>query len=386
MPDLMNCIFFLSKGRKMGTVALPSFLGTPEDRAKVVDAYNTTSSDLRTALSEKITSFSTGLDGVFDKAVGIAKNIGEKIRTDTIDLPSALKRVQGALKGSRSDLTKIASSTEKMIMGELTGSDKSTNYVRTVTDVARGLELMVGEGKQVIDSFKNGGYDQVSSMVGFISDLTNTPGLKLFDLGAEAAILRGVMDEVSSWGIPSLVDGILKGQNDYTKYTVIKRSAERISTSSSLDVLLAYAQVNSNKSTCKIGTGGDNKDDQGVLIPCVPIYENVGANALNANTPDFATRVLSNFAFVAGITAADYPSQLAKLEQLMGLLKPDWFWTQRAGQQVWNLGTLGTASEDAVTLFLSSDKYRDAILTAPFYSPMRVEELVSTMYPLTTEN
>ena len=54
----------------MGLVALPSFLGTPEDRTKVVDAYNTTTSELRTALSEKITSFSSGLDGVFDKARG----------------------------------------------------------------------------------------------------------------------------------------------------------------------------------------------------------------------------------------------------------------------------------------------------------------------------
>lgn len=385
MPDLMNPYFFF-KVRKMGLVALPSFLGTPEDRTKVVDAYNTTTSELRTALSEKITSFSSGLDGVFDKAVGIAKDVGKKLRTDTIDLPSALKRVQGALKGSRSDLTKIASSTEKLIMGELTGTDKPTNYVKTVTDVARGLELMVGEGKQVIDAFKNGGYDQVSSMVGFISDLTNTPGLKLFDLGAEAAIIRGVLDEVSAWGIPSLVDKVLKDQNDFTKYAVIKRSAERISVSSTLDVLLAYAQVNSSKFTCRIGTGGDNKDGEGNPIPCEPVFENLGANALNANTPDFATRVLSNFAFVPGTTVGDYPAQMVKLEQLMSLLKPNWFWTNRGNERVWNLGTMSTASEDAVTLMLSSPTYRDAMLTAPFYVPMRTQELVDSMYPLTSED
>jgi len=362
----------------MAALALPSFLGSPEDLTKVVDAYGETSSELRTALSSKIDSFTSGLGDAFDKAVSITKGIGEKLRTDTIDLPSALRRVQGVLKGSRADIVKLATSTEKMIMGELTGTDKSTNYVKTATDMARTIELMTSEGRVVIDSFKNGGYNQVSAMVGFISDLTNTPMLKMFDLGAEAAVLRGVVEEVSAWGVPSLIDTVLKDQPDRTKYTVIKRSAERISASSSLDVLLAYANVNSSSYTCKAGTG------EGTGIECEKIYQNIGANALNANTPDFATKVLSNFAFVEGITVADYPSQLTKLVQLMDMLKPDWFWTSRNNDRVWNLGTLCTASEDAVTLFLSSDVYRDAILTAPFYVPMRVEELVNTMYPLTT--
>lgn len=345
----------------MAALALPSFMGTPEDQTKVVDAYNEVDPGLRTSLSEKVTSFASGLDGVFDKTVSIAKGVGEKLRLDTIDLPSAIKRVQGALKGSRSDILKIASSTEKLIMGELTGTDKSTNYVKTVTDVARGLELMVGDGKQVIDSFKNGGYNQVSSMVGFIADLTNSPYLKVFDLGAEAAILRGVLEEVSAWGIPDLIDKVLKDQPDRTKYAVIKRSAERISASSSLDVLLAYARTQAANG------------------------QNIGANALNAATPDFATRVLSNFAFVDGITVGDYPSQLAKLVELLNMLKPDWFLISRNGAVVWNLGPLGTASEDAVKLFLSSPVYRDAMLTAPFYSPARIEELVDEMYPLLSE-
>ena len=344
----------------MAALALPSFLGSPEDKTKVVDAYSEVSSKLRTSLSSKIDVFSSGLDGAFDKAVGITKGIGEKLRTNAIDLPSAIKRVQGALAGSRSDITKIASATEKLIMGELTGTDTSTNYVKSATDIARGVEIIVGDGRTVIDTLKNGGYNQVSSIVNFISDLTGSSLIKTYDLGAEAAILRGVIEEVSGWGIPTLIDSVMKDQSDITKYTVIKRSAERISASSSLDVLLAYANVN--------GTSGLN----------------IGANALNANTPDFATKVLSNFAFVEGVTVADYPTQLAKLVELMNKLKPNWFWTVRGDQQVWNLGTLANASENAVTLFLSSPVYRDAILTAPFYQPARVEELVNTMYPLTT--
>lgn len=77
---------------------------------------------------------------------------------------------------------------------------------------------------------------------------------------------------------------------------------------------------------------------------------------------------------------------MVKLEQLMSLLKPNWFWTNRGNERVWNLGTMSTASEDAVTLMLSSPTYRDAMLTAPFYIPMRTQELVDSMYPLTSED
>lgn len=371
----------------MAALALPSFLGTAEDKAKVVDAYGTTSSEQRNELSSKISNFTSGLGDVFDKTMDIAAGIGEKLRTNVVDLPSAMKRIDRALKGSRSDIVSLARSTEKLIMAELTGTDQNTNYVRTATDVARGIELMTSDGKQIIDSFKNGGYDQVGAMVGFISDLTGNPALKMFDLGAEAAILRGVLDEVSGWGIPQLVDDVLKDQNDRTKYAVIKRSAETISASASIDVLLAYARTrNSNKIGCEPGTQPGNQGGPGGEdLPCIPIYGNLGAAALQAAKPDFAQKVLAQFAFVDGITVADYPSQLAKLEELMGLLKPDWFWTTRGNKPVWNLGTIYQASENAVELFLSSDKYRDAILTAPFYSPKRVEELVDAMYPLTTE-
>lgn len=363
----------------MAALALPSFLGTPEDAVKIVDAYGETSSEQRNALSTKIESFTSGLGDVFDKTMDIAAGIGEKIRTNAIDLPSAMKRVQRALKGSRSDILSLARSTEKLIMSELTGVDNSTKYVRTVTDVARGLELMTSDGKQIIDAFKNGGYDQVSAMVGFMSDLTGNPALKVFDLGAEAAILRGVVDEISAWGIPSLVDDVLKGHNDQTKYAVIKRSGGNISASSSLDVLLAYAKVTSDTNyTC---SNGKEPNDPA----CEKVYNNIGSNALQAQTPDFATKVLANFAFVAGVTTGDYPEQLRKLEELLNLLKPDWFWTTRGTKPVWNLGPMSQSSENAVTLFLSSDKYRDAILTAPFYQPMRALELMDSMYPLVTE-
>lgn len=367
----------------MAALTLPSFLGTPDDQAKVVDAYNEVSSELRTNLSSKITSFTSGLDDAFNKTVGIAKNIGEKLSANTINLPAALRRVQGALAGSRNDILKLATSTEKLIMSELTGVDPNTHYVKTATDVARGLELMVGSGRELIDTFKAGGYNQVSAMVGFISDLTDTPGLKLFDMGAEAAILRGVVEEVSAWGIPSLVDTILKDQPDRTRYAVLKRSAESISHRSNLDTLYAYATVKSKELGRKDLSWIPPTDWDGVNPPWPMIYDvNLGANALNAATPDFAMRVISNFTFDAGTTPANYPEIIVKLTDILSLLKPDWFMTTRGNEPAWNLGTMSQASEDAVTLFLTSDLYRDAILTAPFYRPQSINELVDSMYPL----
>jgi hypothetical protein len=343
----------------MGVLALPTFMGSPNDQPAVVDAYKeSVSPEQRNSLSTKITSFTSGLDGAFDKAVGIAKNIGLKLAADTVNLPTAMARVKRALKGSRNDIMYLARQTEGLIMSELTGQDPNTKYVKTATDVARGLQLLTGDGKDIIKNFKSGDYDQMGAMVNFIGDLTNNPAIKLFDLGAEAAILRGVVEEVSAWGIPSLVDDLLKDQPDRTKYAVLKRSANSISERSNLDTLLAYVNV---------------QNDKGVSL---------GANALNANTPDFAARVLNNYTFDAGTSPKDYPEIITKLVKALDALKPDWFWTTRGNDPVWNLGTLAMASEDTVTLLLTDDRYRDAILTAPFYAPASIEELVETMYPL----
>lgn len=362
----------------MGQLALPSFMGGPEDKAKVVDAYTTVSPELRNNLTSKVSSFTSGLSGIFDKAVGITKGVGEKLRQGAVDLPTAKRRIENALKGSRSDIVSLSTTAEKLIMGELTGTDTNTNYVKTVTDVARGVQLITTDGKQVIQNFKDGNYGQLSAMVGFMSDLTGNPLLKVFDIGAEAAILRGVVEEVSAWGIPSLVDQIMVDRDDKTKYAVIKRSAESISYNSSLSVLESFAGVMSSWPMIT-----NPADPNGPLIPDPNFTPtNIGANALTAATPDFAAKYIANFVFDAGVTPDQYPSVLARLVTLMDKLKPDWYYTRRNNKQVWNLGVLRGASENATTLFLSSPAYRDAMLTAPFYDVTAPQSLLQSQYPL----
>lgn len=362
----------------MAALTLPSFMGGPEDKAKVIDAYSEVSPALRTSLTSKVSGFSSGLGDIFNKTVGITKGIGNKLRLDAVDLPSAKRRIEGTLKGSRADIINLSSSMEKLIMGELTGTDTNTNYVKTVTDVARGVQIMAADGKQLVKGFKDGDYGQLSAMVGFMSDLTGNPSLKMFDLGAEAAILRGVIEEVSAWGIPSLVDSVMVGQNDKTKYAVIKRSADTISYTSSLGMVESFAGVMSTWPMIV-----NPADPTGPLIPDPAfVPKNIGANALTAATPDFAAKYIANFVFDQGVTVDQYPAILARLVVLMDKLKPDWFWTRRNSESVWNLGVLRNASENATSLFLSSVGYRDAILTAPFYETTAPQSILQSQYPL----
>ena len=368
----------------MVQLATPSFSGVPNALVKEVDAYTEQSAEVKNQLASKITAFGVNADDLIKNTLSIFKGIGSKILGSSIDLNIARSRITNALNGSRSAIASLATSVEQSIMGELTGQDAGTGYVRKATDMLDSVKMIINQKEYY---FQNGNIDNVNSIIGFMGDLTNNSLVDVFDLGAEAALMKSIIEEVTAWGIPDLIDDSFGAKwvddhyeydyNDEFRFSVVKRASAGLS---------------------------PNTD----LATIERLMLHGGAAALIAENPNFPVQLLQNYTFpdecVPGgpfpvmiddpanpgtdipdpsgaQTQPNYANQLNILVRILNQLKPDWFTTRRNGLPVWNLYFISQASEDATTLLLSNVDYRNAMLTAPFYKMENPRELIKSFYP-----
>lgn len=332
----------------MSRLATPVFNGAPTDVAAMVDVYNAVDPEVRNTLTSKLTAFGTGLDDVLGGTMNAVTKVGKKLTNNGMDLASAKERIQRALGGSRSDILSLATSVQDSIFSELTGVDSGTNHVRKVSDMFDSLKVITTKGERLIT---DGDYKSANALMGFISDITRNPVFKMFDLGAETALLTGVMGEISKWGIPDLIDDVLAELDEPTRWSVVSRSSKEMMNTADVDVL------------------------EGIV-------DRMGGAVLTVNEPEFPVNFISRYAIKAGVTPEHYPARLAQLFKVMDALLPNWFYTNRGSEQVLNFTVLCYASEGARTLLASDDRYRAAAVIAPAFRTSRsAQAMLKTNYP-----
>jgi hypothetical protein len=343
----------------MVAIARPVFETGPKDNVTMVDAYNATSSEVRNELTSKLSSFGTSLSETFGAAGRAISNIGNRISNGELNVDDAAKRIKNALGGSRSDIAYLATGVQNSIFGELTGKVPGTDYVKGATDLYDQVQVVTGQADYVFQ----GDRTQVSSVLGFISDLTGKSIFKSLDLGAEAALIGGLIGTVASWGVPALLDSLLEGKDDQFKYSVYSRNSESLVTSN-ITMLEHYI-------------------DQGM------------AGALTSQTPDFGKNYLTTYSMPPGSTPDDYPALHTQLVKVMTALDPTWISTPRGttlstqGQvtvgtpkMVTNLAVVARASQDAKTILTSDASTRTAVLAAQNFSTQDLVQIAKQMYPL----
>lgn len=368
----------------MLSLATPTFSGLPNSATKIVDAYDKVDTKLQNELASKISAFDSDIGNVISGATKMVKDIGEALKKSGMDLYTATQRVREALGGSKSAIMDIGEGLERQIFGDLTGVDEGTGFVRRANNMVDSV-LYVKDGVQRI--IQSGNFKNVSAVMSFVSDLTGTPLTKVFDLGAEAALIKGVITEVSNWGVPELVDEVFGAKwnedkksydyeyDDMFRFSVTKRASESLSPTTSLAVI-----------------------DQLMI--------HAGDAALVADNPAFPDQLLSGYRFPEGIKAGgpypeeqtytNYYDENIKLVSILDRLKPDWFYKTRQvyvggkvpyrTDKVWNLEYISNLSEDAKTLLMTTDEHRAAALTAPFYRVESGITMIKNMYPYFVES
>lgn len=332
----------------MTRLATPVFNGGPTDNPKIVDVYNTVTPEVRNSLTSKLSAFGAGLDDMLGTGADIIAGIGSRLTNGTMNLAQAKDRIMGALAGSRGDIQKLAQSIQDSLFAELTGLDPSTNYVKTVSNLLNQIKILTSQGERLI-SGKD--FDEVSSVLGFLSDITGNRVWKSFDLGSEAALMTTAVRQISQWGIPELMNEVLDSADPPTRFSIIKRSASTIASSSDAATVAA-------------------------------IIRKGGAAALVSETPNFPETFVTRYQLKKGATPADYPALVTELFEIMDALDPEWFWTWRNGVKVWNLRAISKASKDMLTLLTSNADTMPAALVAPSYKVNKSAlSLMKTMYP-----
>src|SRR5690606_32105815 len=201
------------------------------------DVYNTVDPEVRNSLTSKLSSFGSSLSEVFSAGMRSISNLGADIQSGRINLDQAIQRVNNALAGSRGDITSLATSVQNAIFSELTGKEPGTDFVKKATDLYDSIQVIQGNSRY---AFNNGNIASVRACLGFISDLTGNPIFESLDLGAEAALVKGVIIQASEWGIPELLDDLLDKYDEDFRYSVLSRSSSAIVNTSNIDTLEYY--------------------------------------------------------------------------------------------------------------------------------------------------
>jgi hypothetical protein len=345
----------------MVSIARPVFETGPKDKVAMVDAYNAVTPEVRNDLTSKLTSFGSTLSATFGAAGRTFSNIGNRITKGELNVDDAAKRIKSALGGSRSDIAGLASGVQNSIYSELTGTVPGTDYVKGATDLYDNVQVVTGQATYQINSDRQ----SVQSILGFVADLTGNSVFKTLDMGAEAALIGGLMGTVSSWGVPALMDSLMEGKDENFRYSVYSRNSDQLIATSNIGMMEYYV-------------------DNGM------------ASALTNRTPDYGPSYLAQYAFPVGTTPDQYPTLHAQLVKVMNALDPTWLVTYRGSVEtvsgddvtiktplpVTNLAVVAKASQDAIKLLVSDASTRTAVLAAQNFPSKDLIQIAKEMYPM----
>ena len=312
----------------------------PKDELLTVDVLGVSDTNILNSVIGKLagsaastlSAFRSNPSNLLGNVVGLISNNGGKFSFDTKALTD---RVLSSLGGGEGLLRTMSSGLQNTLTQGL-GIDP--NLYSQVTGIING----------VTTSFQSGNFSDARGIFEIINQITGQSDLaKFFDVGAEANLLSGIINEAIKLGIPDTITLLLEKAN----------SSEA-----------ANAALRSN-----LTTAIEFSD----LTTCATIIDTIGSNQVLADVPAMAQQLLAQYRMPTGTTRADYAARYLDLKAVLDAIKPGWGTVDRAGEPATDLSLFSTCSADAV-LVLSTH----AVKIAPSYTREDLLTSVKGKYPL----
>ncbi len=362
----------------MVKIATPTFEGTGEDDVALIDAYGAPDTEVKNELQSKVQDFNDNISGNIDKALAKGKPLTDKGKQLQSKLAMGMdkarlamdykRRIDSALKGDRSAILGLSQSLQDSMGINLSGVDSVLGFVTRASEFVESFMFVKDGVRRVLQ----GDASKLGTLMGLMNTVSGSRIGDTLDIGVYTSFVGEMINEMQSWPAPDFLDDLFKGKQDNDG-----------NWSYEIDDDVRF-QIGANISS-QLGEAND-------LEWLERLIEHVEPEALLAKNPEFPLQLLSNYVFPPSLIPGEagdaeegernYATELATLVKILDRLKFDWFETKRGDIPVWNLHFISHASEHATILLLSDAKYRDAMLTAPFYKVESFRESVLAVYPL----
>lgn len=336
----------------MGRLAQSVFGGSPTEKLAPADVYGGVDTAVRNYFRSSHTAFGEELETALSKSVSKITTIGKDTLSKLITPESARDMVLGVLGSSKTALDNLKGSVQKTIIGEISRDNPVVGEIVGAATGIGGVQdqlIRYGNSTEIVRGLD---FESAEGIASILRDISDSDVLEVINVGVDVALFRGVLEEVTQWGLPGLVDDVLQSiEDDRVRREVVSRSSRNFVNTADIDSV--EAMLNS-----------------------------VGASALTAQYPDFPRQLLNRYRFKSGTTPDNYPALIGQLVRVMDKLQPQWFFISRGDEPVWNLSVINLASPDAQLLFLSDEDYRTPFLIAPQYPQRDIKAIARDMYPL----
>lgn len=323
-------------------MAATELLTTPTQGITDQDVYKVDGVSTITDVKDVLSTVTSDVVNAARNTPGFAANMASVVagvKSGSMTKADAAMRVAGVLGGNSGILNKLSNTVKTNVLGTLGIEGKKADAVMTtIAGVARVAQY--------------GDVTRISDMMDIFGTVTgNDELMSMVDLGAEAALLGGIMREVISLGIPDGIQILMQqASSPEQRYQIGYQN-------------LSYGIYSGDVNTMTY------------------LIDAVGAATVKANYPTYIRDFLARYKRPLGMKEPSYPVEKAKIIALFNQVDTNWDKSLYGPNYIPSLTPFSQMSDDARAVFMSTPEHQVQILLAQTTVEVDLVQWIKENYP-----